>query len=194
MIDSVLKGSKALSFGLFLLLFITACLSQKSPEETTISFWSAIANNDLDLAKSYCSAQSQCNLSPPQAPIKNATFNYRKIVINGQQATVETEIISVSNKKTTFTTFLIKENDHWTVDYQRSSSALSGSQLFKSFFNSLSTLGDTINKQLEQQLPIIEKEIESFSEQLKQHADDFEKELKKSFPQKQLKKYPPESI
>lgn len=194
MINSIWKSSKVISFGLLILLLMTACQSQKTPEQTTISFWSAIANNDLGLAKSYCSKQSLCNLTAPQAPFKNAQFNYKKIVINDQHATVETEIISESNVKTTFSTFLIKENNHWTVDYQRSSSTLSGNRLFKNLFNSLNTLEDTINQQLEQQLPIIEKEIKSFSEQLKQHADDFESKVKKFFPQKSLKKQPPESI
>jgi hypothetical protein len=49
----------------------------------------------------------------------------------------------------------------------------------------LNTLGESINNQLEQQIPLIEKEIEAFGQELKQQLDNFEDELKKSFPKKQ---------
>ncbi len=183
MIDFLLKSPKAIAFGLFLLL--SACQQSKTPEQITLAFWSAMASNDLNAAKNYCSLQLPCILTTPQASIKNASFNYGKIVIDGSYATVDTQMVSTSNTRISFTTFLVKENTQWKVDYQRSSVTLESNPLFKGLFNTLRTLGETLNKQLEQQLPLLEKEIESFSEQLKQQIDDFEDTLKKSFPEKQ---------
>ena len=169
----------------FIVASLTGCQSEKTPLETTKVFWSAIAENKLDIAKEYCSSQSQQLPSTEKAKQKNIGFDYGKIVIDGTRASVETEIISSADKKTPFTTFLINENKSWKVDCQRSTIAFNGNQVFKHFFDELSNLGKGLSKQLEEQLPILEKEIESFGQELKQQLDNVEKELKKSFPKKQ---------
>ena len=169
----------------FILSSLAGCQSEKTPLETTKAFWSSIAENKLDIAKEYCSSQSQQLPSAEKAKQKNIGFDYGKIVIDGTQASVETQIISSADKKTPFTTFLINENENWKIDCQRSTIAFNGNQVFKNFFDELSNLGKNLNNQVEQQLPILEKEIESFGQELKRQLDNFEQDLKKSFPKKQ---------
>jgi hypothetical protein len=167
----------------FILSSLTGCQSEKTPLETTKIFWSAIAEDKLDIAKEYCSSQSQQLPSAKRTKLKNIGFDYGKIVIDETRASVETKIISSADKKIPFTTFLINENKSWKVDCQRSTIAFNGNQVFKNFFEELSNLGKNLNSQIEQQLPILEKEIESFGQELKQQLDNFEEELKKSFPE-----------
>jgi len=183
------KSPIVYTFGLLFLLSVTACQSTKTAEDITIAFWSAIGDNNLELAKKYCSAQSKPLLSSSHHySFQNTTLNYGKIVIDGNQATVETLTITADDKQHSFITYLLKEDNNWKVDYQRSRKNLENSQLFIDLFKSLENLSDTINKQLEQQLPLIEKGIKSFEREFKQKIDDLENELKKSFPQK--KQYP----
>ena len=190
MINSVFKSLIAFAIGLLLLFSITSCQSLKTPEETTLAFWAAMAENDLKLAKKYCSSQSHSLLSVPQHySFQNSTFHYGKIVIESGQAKVETQITPAIDNKSSFTTFLVKEDNHWKVDYQRSINDLTSNQLLNEFFKDLNTLGETINKQLEQQLPLIQKEIESLGRELQQQIDNFGNELKKSFPQEKEKTY-----
>lgn len=190
-IDSVLKSPIVLTFGLFLLISITisACQSEKTPLETAQIFWSAMVKNDLEQAKKYCTSQSrQFLVSSPQNKLKNAIFSYGKIIIDGNQASVETQIIQPDKKNTSLTTFLVKEDKHWKVDYQRSVKNFS-SNIFREIFKSLNNLGETFNKQLEQQIPLIEKEIELFGQELKQQIDTIENKLNKSSPQKKKNPY-----
>jgi hypothetical protein len=188
MIDSISKSPIVFSFGLFLLL-LSACQSAKTPSETAQAFWSAMAKDNLQQAKKYCASQSQPLLTFSQKDkLKNTNFSYGKIVIDGNQASVETQMIQPDKKNFGFTTYLIKENDHWKVDYQRSVKSFSG-DIFEDIFNSLNNLGETFNKQLEQQIPKIEKEIESFGKELKQQIDSLESELNKSYPQKKNNPY-----
>lgn len=190
MIDSIFKNPIAFAIGFILLFSLAACQSIQTPEETTLAFWSAIASNDLNRAKKNCSTKSQHLLSSsPDHNLKNVSFNFGKIVIDNNRATVETQIISATDNPPSFTTFLIKENNLWKVDYQRSSTDLAGNRVFKEFFKELNVLGEKINNQLEQQLPLIKKEIESFAEQLNQQIDNLENEFKKSVPQKQQNQY-----
>lgn len=184
------KSPIVFTFGLLFLLFITACQSTKTAEDITLAFWSAIAENNLELAKKYCSVQSRLLLSSSQHhDFKNTTLNYGKIVIDGDHATVETKIIpdDSNTKESSFITFLLKEDDHWKVDYQQSSKSLENSQLFTDLFKSLNRLSDTVNKELEQQLPLIEEGVKSFEREFKQKIDDLKNEFNRSFPQKQQK-------
>ncbi len=171
--------------GVSLLTSLTACQSKKTPTETTQLFWSAIAQNKIEIAKEQCSSQSQQLPSPGISTLKNVNFNYGKIIIDGSQASVETKIISQRDNKSSFTTYLVNEDDRWKIDCQRSSTEFNGNQVFKDFFNNLNTLGESINNQLEQQIPLIEKEIEAFGQELKQQLDNFENELKEALPKKQ---------
>ena len=188
--NTVFKSPIIFTFGLLFLFFVTACQSTKTVEDITLAFWSAIAENDLELAEQYCSAKSKPLLSSSHhSNFQNTTLSYGKIVIDGNQATVETLIIPADDKQHSFTTFLLKEGNNWKVDYQQSRKNLENSQLFVDLFKSLDTLSDTVNKQLEHQLPLIEKGIKSFEQAFKQKIDDLEKELKKTFPQKEQKPY-----
>ncbi|MCK4842805.1 MAG: hypothetical protein KAT04_13145 [Methylococcales bacterium] len=209
----MLKNPMHLVIGFLLLFSVTACQFQKTPVETTLAFWSAIAEHDIELAKDYCSASSLQQLSSARpTDFKSIVFNDGKIVINGNQASVEADIIYSDNRKSSFTTFLVKENEQWKVDYARSSAYFSGSKLFNNIFKSLSDIGESFNEQLEQQVPLIEKEVEQFGEELKQQIpliekkveqfgeklkqqiDDLGNELKKSYPQNQQPSSPDKSI
>ncbi|MFW5443681.1 MAG: hypothetical protein ACKE51_05165 [Methylococcaceae bacterium] len=190
MIDSIVKRSIVFAIGLFLLFSLAACQSVQSPEQTTQAFWSAVASNDLNRAKKHCSTASQnLLLSSPDHNFENVSFNTGKITIDGNQATVETQIIPPTAKHPSFTTFLLKENKQWKVDYQRSVADLAGNHVFNDFFNELNTFSKNINKHLEQQLPLIKKELESFAKQLDQQINDLGKQLKKPSPHQQHNPY-----
>lgn len=183
------KKPIAFAIGFLFLFSLSACESKKTPTETTQAFWSAMAKNNVKVAKNYCSSQTQTPLSSSNIPFKESIFTYGRITIDGDQATVDAQIIPPVNNRSSFTTFLIKENDIWKIDCQRSVSNLAGNQLLDDFFKRLSKFGNNLNKQLEQQLPLIEKEIEKFGQELEKQIDHFEDELKKSLPQEQKDPY-----
>lgn len=177
------------AIGLSCLLSLSGCVSKKTPTETTQAFWSAMAKNNVESAKEYCSSQSQTQFSANNALFKKSTLTYGKIIIDGNQASVDAKIIPPFNQRSSITTFLIKESDIWKVDCQRSTTELKSNFLVEDFFKNLNDLGQSLNKQLEQQLPLIEKEIGSFTQELEKQLKNFESELKKSLPKKQQDPY-----
>ncbi len=162
---------------IFLLALITGCESKKTPVEVTQGFWSDIIANQLDSAKQYCSAPSQQLPAIQDKGLTKDSFSYGKIVIEGGQATVDAKIGLSSGKKRSVLTHLVKLEDGWKVDCNRTSAGLNGNQTLNDFFNDLNELGENFSKQLKQQLPVIEKEIETFSNQLKEQLPVIEKEL-----------------
>ena len=106
------------------------------------------------------------------------------ILIDASNATVATVITLKKpeiNKDLSFDTVLLKENDLWKVDYQRTLNNLSNLP-FGDIFKSLRALGETINKELGQQIPLFEQQIKSFSEEFIRQLDEFRRQLEKAAP------------
>lgn len=170
--------------GLFsLLLLLSGCQGALTPEQVTTEFWQAMIESNLDSARKYATQETQ-PLIAKQQNMDNATLKTGAILIDGSNATVST-IITLKdpeiNKALSFDTVLLKENDLWKVDYQRTLNNLLNLP-FGDIFKSLRGIGETINNKLEQQIPLFEKQIESFSEALTRQMDEFRHRLEKSVP------------
>lgn len=178
--------SPAYLTGLFcLLVLISGCQTPKTPEQVTAAFWTALIQADLETAKKFATQNSQHLITEEEAR-ENATLSTAKIVINGSHATVETTMIE-EGRTISFNTALLKEGDLWKIDYQQTLTNISTIP-FNGIFKSLEEIGETLNKQLEQQMPLFEKQIESFGEELKKQLDEFGRYLEN--PKKWKKQHP----
>lgn len=186
---STIGKSPALA-GLFFILALASCQSPETPDQVALKFWQAMAANDLASAEQYTTSESRPLLQSPEQKFQGASFAIGQIVIDNDQARVETEARQANDKTTTFTTFLVKEEQQWRVDYRRTRYSLS-EDIFNGLFDSLKNIGENLNKQLEQQMPEIEKEMESFGQELKKQLDSLGEELEKSFPPPPEKKTDP---
>ena len=143
---------------------------------------------NLDSARKYATQETQ-HLVTKQQNLDDATLKTGAVLIDGSNATVAT-IMTLkkpeSNKILSFDTVLLKENDLWKVDYQRTLNNLLNLP-FGELFKSLQAIGDAINKELEQQIPLFEKQIKSFSEELIRQLDEFRRNLEKSIPPEKQK-------
>lgn len=176
---------------LAILLFLTACQTGKSPERVTLLFWQTLAQGQLDNALKHVTQDSQ-HLVNPQDIDKFSTVKTGAAVIEDDDARVETTI--TKNKRiVTFDTVLLKENDNWKIDYLQTQMNISMLPL-GDVIKSLQNLGGTFAKQLEKQLPLIQKEMESLGKELKNQIDEFNRSLEKSLPPTPPKSPPPGTI
>jgi len=184
-----LAGLIGLLAGLLTLLFmLSGCQAVLTPEQVTTVFWEAMAEGNLDSARKYATQETQ-HLVTKQQNLEDATVKTGAILIDGSNATVATVMTlkkTEDNKDLSFDTVLLKENDLWKVDYQRTLNNLSNLP-FGDIFKSLRAIGETINKELEQQIPLFEKQIKSFSEELIRQLDEFRRQLEKAAPPEKQK-------
>jgi hypothetical protein len=177
--------------GLFSLLFmLSGCQAVSTPEQVTLTFWEAMAQGNLESARKHATQETQ-HLVTKQQNLEGASIKTGEVVIDGPNATVSTSMTlkkPENNKHLSFNTVLLKEHDLWKVDYQQTLNNLSILP-FGELFNSLRAIGDTINKELEQQIPLFEKQIKSFSEELIRQLDEFRRNLEKSIPPEKSKPY-----
>lgn len=168
--------------GLFFIL-LAGCQNPKTPDEVTLAFWQALAANDLTTAQQFVTKQAADTLKP-DTKFQGASFSIGQIIIDGDQARVETIASKTDNTESVFTTYLVKQQDNWLVDYPRTEYSVTDN-LFNGLFNSLKNIGENLNKQLEEQVPKLEKEMESFGQELKKQLDELGNELEKTFPPSQ---------
>jgi hypothetical protein len=162
---------------------LSGCQEVLTPEQVTTEFWQAMVDGNLDSARKYVTKETQ-QLVAKQQNMDDATLKTGAILIDGSNATVSTTITLKDpeiNKVLSFNTVLLKENDLWKVDYQRTLNNLLNLP-FGDIFKSLRGIGETINNGLKQQIPLFEEQIESFSEELTKQMDEFRHRLEKSFP------------
>ncbi|MDD1642827.1 MAG: hypothetical protein LUQ29_06130 [Methylococcaceae bacterium] len=182
--------------GLFSLLFmLSGCQAVLTPEQVTLTFWEAMAQGNLESARKHVTQETQ-HLVAKQQNLEGASIKTGEVVIDGPNATVST-IMTLkkpeNNEYLSFNTVLLKENDLWKIDYQQTLNNLSILP-FGELFNSLRAIGDAINKELEQQVPLFEKQIKSFSEELIRQLDEFRRNLEKSIPPPEKQKSYPGTI
>jgi hypothetical protein len=186
------KKSLAGLAGLLSLLFLlSGCQAVLTPEQVTTEFWEAMVEGNLDSARKYATQETQ-QLVTKQQNMEDATLKTGVVLIDGSNATVST-IITLKkpegNKVLSFDTVLLKENDQWKIDYHRTLNNLSNLP-FGDIFKSLREIGETINKELEQQIPLFDKQIKSFSEELTRQLDEFRRQLEKPVPPEKQEPHP----
>jgi len=161
--------------GLFCVLLLYGCQAA-TPEDVTTKFWQALAQGQIENAKNQAtlSCQHLVNLRDID---KHSVIKIGEVVADDLNASVETTI-SRTNKPVTFNTVLVKEKDSWKVDYQQTQINISMIP-WDGVVKSLQNLGDAFTKQLEQSVPIIEKEMESLGNDLKDQIDEFGRSLEK---------------
>ena len=192
MIFPDLKENLAGIAGMFsLLLMLNGCQTVSTPEQVTQAFWKAMAQGNLESAKKHVTGETQ-HLVTKQQNLEDASLKTGEVVLGGQNAKVATVLTlkkPENNKSLTFDTVLLKENDLWKVDYQQTLDNLLH-QPFGEIFKSLLGIGEAINKELENQIPLFEKQLRSFSEDLIRQLEEFRRQLEKSLPPEKQQAHP----
>jgi len=177
--------------GLWLLFMLSGCQTVSTPEQVTQAFWEAMADGDLETARSH-TLRDGLHLVARQQNLEDASLETGKVLIEGGNARVATVLTlqkPENNRVLTFDTVLSKEDNRWKVDYQQTLNNLLN-QPFGEIFKSLGKIGEAINKELEQQIPLFERQLKSFSDELLRQMEEFRRQLEKSIPPE---KQPPHS-
>ncbi len=170
--------SPARCAGLFCVVLLYGCQAT-TPEEVTLKFWQALAQGQLEAAKNVTTKDTQTIVNVKDID-KHSPIKTGEIFADDINASVSTTI-NRNNKPVTFNTVLRKEQEGWRVDFQQTHTNIAMVP-FDGIVRSLQDLGDSFAKQLEQQVPLIEKEMESLGNEMKDQIDQLGRTLKKPNP------------
>lgn len=165
---------------LFAVFLLVACqtAANLSPDAVTATFWRAFLLGDLSAAKVQLTEDSQALLEPQTQ--KYAFVQVGAMTLDGDTAKVVT-VLSQNGKRISFDTVLLKEADVWKIDYQQTRRNIAMLP-FQGLAKQLENIGNAVGEQLQQQVPLLEKGLQSFGDELKHQLDDFSHELEKAIP------------
>ncbi|MEQ8426339.1 MAG: hypothetical protein RLT87_07545 [Gammaproteobacteria bacterium] len=181
---------------------LTACQHKASPETIATTFWKAAVNNNSLIMKRLTSVNTYTQQNDFALLHKTTNFKLGKIVIDANRAKIETTLyFDEPDKPVALTTYLLKEEDKWLIDYQRSVAFLNMNREMTEIMDDIEALArqfaDQVEGSVEQfrqkALPEIRSKIDKAEQQLKkklpelkqqvdQFLDELERSIEKSMP------------
>ncbi len=164
------------------MMSLVACFGPKTPQEVTQVFWTAVVNNDVKDAVEYSTLNDAKHYDAFSKNWTGYHATWGKVEIDGDHASVASEFAEPANsgqESRKFTTYLIKRDGDWIVDYDRTKLSVNGGVL-GDFLGQLGQLGDDLSKQMSASADKFRLEMDRMSKKLEQMADSFNQEATKS--------------
>lgn len=165
-----------------LTLILPACFAPKTPQEVTQSFWEAVTRDDTGDIVEYSTLTDPSHYDGFGKEWGGYHPSWGKVIIEGDRASIDCEFAGPANsgmKNRVFTTYLVRRNDLWLVDYDRTGEALRGGAL-GSLISSLSRLGDDLTKQFHSTADEFNARMEEMGRELEQLSSEFSQQAEES--------------
>lgn len=174
---------------------LTACFSPESPQEVTREFWEAVITHNTEDLLEYSTLIDPNSYDAFNRKWEGYQVVTGKLMIDANQAEVETKLSQInktSEHDKKVTTYLIKQDKKWKVDYVRTAKLLEG-DIFGQFFGQLDKLSKNLSsafnessKKFSIEIQRLEDELKLFSQSssdeankiLEHHGDQLKQRLK----------------
>lgn len=168
---------------LILIMFslCTACQQVVKPEEVALSFWQAVQKEDINSIKRLSNLKHDDEYSKFIDKIEITSIKTGKIVIDGEQAEVETTLgLNKPESYYSVTTYLHKDKDQWRVDFNSTMSVFMIGQDVKELIKDIEILSEEFTKQIEDSVDEIKKKAVP---KIRSKVKELEQELEKKIPE-----------
>jgi hypothetical protein len=118
-------------------LLATACGAGDDPGAVAEAFWTASKAGDIELAKTYVAEGSKATMNN-SGDSQLGDFSLGEVTVDGDRATVETDVAS-EEMELAFQTVLIRQEGDWKVDLDATTD-----EMMRSLFGT--TMGDFTKK------------------------------------------------
>lgn len=153
-------------------VLLTGCSGPNTPQEVSEVFWQSVIEGDAGDANDYSTLIDDAAFDSFERDWQNVTVQWGRVVIDGNEATVETilEGLEDHGEPLDTVTYLVKKDDDWLVDYYRTGDALDQPPLFGQVLGRLEQLGQDLQARWSRQSDEMAVEIERMTRELEQQA------------------------
>ena len=174
------------SFFLFLvaiatLTLLAGCSNPETPQEVAAAFWQAMAENDAGDVMEYSTLAEATAFDGYKRSWTDAVPSFGRVVIEHREATIVTRLpaeAGTEGERLELVTYLVRFQDQWLVDYDRTGEAILNPSPFSSIMGELSRLGDELSARFssssddfEQQMEQLARDLEAYSEEIGREAE-----------------------
>lgn len=154
---------------LFLALFLAACGKPQTPQEVAREFWKSVIAGNVSKVVEYSTLGSEEGYDAFSYDWQGMIPSWGKIIIEEHEARVYTHISkpdAATSEMLNFVTYLVKQDDAWKVDYEKTEKVVLASTVVSNFVNRISSIGNEITQQFEEASKRVTAELESLNDQL----------------------------
>ena len=190
MIRSFLRGLIAATT----LAILAGCSSPETPQEVAAAFWQAMAENDADDVMEYSTLAEPAAFDGYKRNWTDAVPSFGRVIIEDHEANIVTRLppeAGTEGERLELVTYLVRLQDRWLVDYDRTGEAILNPSPFNSIMGELSRLGDELSARFssssddfEQQMEQLARDLDAYSEDMGRQAqsamDEFGQKLQEA--------------
>ena len=162
-----------------LLVVFAGCTRPDTPQQVATAFWEAVAEGDADDAVNLSTLASTGAFEGLGGDFLNTLPAFGRVVIEADQAAIETTLTTNQsageadeNDRREITTYLVRVNDQWLVDYQRTYDAATKPSPLKGLKSEISRLREQFNDAVGQSSEQISKQIDQITKDLEAYSDE----------------------
>jgi len=177
MIRSFFRGLVAVAT----LTFLAGCSNPETPQEVAAAFWQAMAENDAGDVMEYSTLAESAAFDGYKRSWTDAVPSFGRVVIEDREATIVTRLpaeAGTEGERLELVTYLVRFQDQWLVDYDRTGEAILNPSPFSSIMGELSRLADELSARFssssddfEQQMEQLARDLEAYSEEIGREAE-----------------------
>ena len=177
MIRSFFRGLVAIAT----LTLLAGCSNPETPQEVAAAFWQAMAENDAGDVMEYSTLAEATAFDGYKRSWTDAVPSFGGVVIEDREATIVTRLpaeAGTEGERLELVTYLVRFQDQWLVDYDRTGEAILNPSPFSSIMGELSRLGDELSARFssssddfEQQMEQLARDLEAYSEEIGREAE-----------------------
>lgn len=150
-------------------LLLSACAAPNTPQDVTQAFWQSMLEGDADDAAELSTLVNEAAFDGYQRDWADVNVSWGRVVIDGDQASIATTLTGLPDgdqQPLETTTYLVRLDEQWLVDYHRTGDALSRGQLFDQMLHSLDQLSERFRARFGEQSSQAAIELERMAEAL----------------------------
>lgn len=176
------------------LTLLAGCSNPETPQEVAAAFWQAMAENDAGEVMEYSTLADSAAFDGYKRSWTDAVPSFGRVVIEEPEATIVTRLpaeAGTEGERLELITYLVRIQNKWLVDYERTGEAILNPSPFNSIMGELNRLGEKLSgsfssssDELEQQMEQLARDLEAYSEEMGRQAegamDEFGKKLQEA--------------
>lgn len=173
------------------LTMLAGCSNPETPQEVAAAFWQAMAENDADDVMEYSTLAESAAFDGYKRSWTDAVPSFGRVIIEDREATIVTRLpaeAGTEGERLELVTYLVRFQEQWLVDYDRTGEAILNPSPFNSIMGELSRLGEELSARFssssddfEQQMEQLARDLEAYSDEMGRQAesamDEFGKKL-----------------
>lgn len=176
------------------LVVLAGCSNPETPQEVAAAFWQAMAENDASDVVEYSTLADSAAFDGYKRSWTDAVPSFGRVIIEGREATIVTRLpaeAGTEGERLELITYLVRFNDQWLVDYDRTGDAILNPSPLSNIMGELTKLGQKLSDsfssssgQMEQQMDQLARDLEAYSEEMSRQAqsamDEFGEKLQEA--------------